>query len=45
MREVFAAILDNAMVAGIMILVIVLMRVFMRKSQSSYVRYYGDWLG
>ena len=31
MREVFAAILDNAMVAGIMILVIVLMRVFMRK--------------
>ena len=31
MREVFAAILDNAMVAGIMILVIVLIRVFMRK--------------
>lgn len=31
MREAFAAILDNAMVAGIMILVIVLIRVFMRK--------------
>jgi len=31
MREVFAAILDNAMVAGIMILVIVLIRVSMRK--------------
>lgn len=31
MREVFAAILDNAMVAGIMILVIVLIHVFMRK--------------
>lgn len=31
MREVFAAILDNAMVAGIMILVIVLIRVLMRK--------------
>ena len=31
MREVFAAILDNAMVAGIMILVIVLIRILMKK--------------
>ena len=31
MREVFAAILDNVMVAGIMIVVIVLIRVLMRK--------------
>ena len=45
MREVFAAILDNAMVAGIMILVIVLIRVFMRKMPKFICPLFGDWLG